>query len=149
MTKHRAISFVADIAAPPSRVFEVMLAPESWQDWTSAFDEESRYEGTWKQGEQIRFLGPGGRGVLCEIEELRPNAYVSLRHLGLLADGAEDRTSEDARAWVGAREIYMFEAVRTGTQLEVELQVPDEFEEYFRETWPEALERLTELCEAE
>lgn len=143
---HR-IQFTADIAAPPQRVYALMTGADSYGDWTAAFCEGSRYEGSWEPGARIRFLAPGGHGMVAEIAENRPGAFVSIRHLGLIHDGVEDTDSPAARAWAPAYENYTFTATPGGTRLVVDQDVTADFEASLREAWPRALARLQAMCE--
>lgn len=145
----KRIEFSTVIHAPASRVWDVMLGPESYRQWTSAFAEGSYYEGSWEQGEKIRFLSPGGEGMVAEIAESRPGEYLSIRHLGFVANGVEDTESEAVRAWAPAYENYTFVAVPEGTRVVVDQDVTAEFEAYMQDAWPRALALLKQLCEAE
>ena len=143
----KRIQFATIIEAPVSHVYELMIAPESYMFWTSAFAEGSTYEGYWDQGQQIRFLSPSGDGMVAEIAENRADEFISVRHLGMIFQGVVDTDSETARAWAPAYENYSFQAVPEGTRLVVDQDVTDEFEGYMNEAWPKALARLKALCE--
>lgn len=143
----KRLHFTLTIAAPISRVWDRMLAPESYKDWTSAFAEGSYYEGSWEQGERIRFLAPSGDGMVAEIAERREHAFLSIRHLGHIVNGVEDYDSPAVRAWAPAYENYSFQAVPGGTELRIDQDISEEYEQYIREAWPRALERLKALCE--
>ena len=56
--------------------------PESYKQWTSAFGDGLYFEGSWQKGQRIRFLTPQGDEVTSEIAEIRPNEFISIRHLG-------------------------------------------------------------------
>ncbi len=79
MPNLKRIQVSADIAAPVARVFQIMLDPDGYRDWTSTFAEGSYYEGSWRQGEKIKFLGPSGGGMLAEVAELRTNEFHQRR----------------------------------------------------------------------
>lgn len=143
----RRLQFTTIIEAPVSRVYALMIAPESYRNWTSAFTEGSTYEGSWDAGQQIRFLSPSGDGMVAEIAENRANQFISIRHLGFIAQGVVDTDSEAVRAWAPAYENYSFQAVPEGTRLVVDQDITDDFEGFMTETWPKALARLKALCE--
>ena len=147
MASKKRLQFSTIIEAPASHVYERMIDPESYQDWTSAFAEGSRFDGSWDQGERIRFVGPSGDGIVSEIAENRPNEFISIRHLGFILKGIDDTQSEAVRAWVPAYENYTFQAVPEGTRLLIELDVTEDFEREMKESWPKALTRLKTLCE--
>lgn len=136
-----------DIAAPPFKVYQMLIGPESYKQWTSAFGDGLYFEGSWQKSERIRFLTPDGHGVISEIAEVRPNEFLSVRHLGYINDdGVEDTSSEAIRAWAPAYENYTFTATPQGTKLTVDQDITDDFES-MPEAWPKALEQLKALCE--
>jgi uncharacterized protein YndB with AHSA1/START domain len=143
----KRLQWSVDIAAPPSTVYETLIGPETYKQWTSAFGEGLYYEGSWQKGERIRFLTPEGHGVVSEIAENRPNEFMSIRHLGYVDDdGVEDTNSEAILAWAPAYENYTFTATPRGTKLIVEQDITEEFDS-MPETWPKALKLLKSLCE--
>ena len=87
--------------------------------------------------------------MVSEIAENRTNEFISIRHLGYIAQGVEDTTSESIRSWAPAYENYTFVAVPEGTKLVVDLDVAPEFEQDMKEAWPKALAQIKQLCEAE
>jgi hypothetical protein len=141
------LQFTLTIAAPLARVWDLMLDPVSYRDWTSAFAEGSYYEGSWEQGARIRFLSPSGDGMVAEIAQRREHEFISIRHLGHIVNGVEDFDSPAVRAWAPAFENYSFKAVPGGTELLIDQDISAEYEQYIREAWPRALQRLKVLCE--
>ena len=71
MSSLKRIQFSETIHAPVPTVWRLMLGPESYRRWTSAFAEGSTFDGAWEQGAKIRFLGPSGDGIVSEIAENR------------------------------------------------------------------------------
>lgn len=147
MSALKRIQFSITISAPVSTVYELMIAPDTYRDWTSAFAEGSRYEGSWDKGQRICFLANSEGGMVSEIAENRPNEFISVKHLGYIVDGKEDTESEAIRAWAPAYENYTFQAVPEGTRLIIDQDATAEFESYLVEAWPKALKRLKVLCE--
>ena len=143
----KTLTFEITIHAPRARVWSTMLEPESYKAWTSAFCEGSYFEGSWDQGAKIRFLSPSGDGMTSVIAENRRHEFVSIRHLGVIAKGVEDTTSEQVRAWAPAYENYRFSDLPDGCRLTVTVDTVPEYEQYMRDTFPKALGLLKELCE--
>ena len=85
--------------------------------------------------------------MVSEIAENRRNGFISIRHLGFIADGKEDTTSEAVRAWAPAYETYAFADAPGGCTLAVTLDTLPEYEDFMRKTFPEALALLKALCE--
>jgi uncharacterized protein YndB with AHSA1/START domain len=148
MTTLQHLRFTTHIAAPVARVWDTMLELDTYRDWTSAFCEDSTFEGAWDQGARIRFLAPSGDGMVAEIAENRRHAFVSIRHLGVIANGVEDTTSEAVQAWAPACENYRFTPEAGGTRLDIEQDIVAEYAAMMDEMWPRALARLKALCES-
>ncbi len=147
--------FEISIKAPKEKVWNVMLAQETYKIWTAAFSAGSYYEGSWEKGAKIKFLGPdssGGPdgGMSSEIADNRPYEFISIHHLGIIKDGVEDTESAEAKSWGEAFENYTFKEHDGVTQLSVDLTMGNgipEFVEYMEKAWPIALAKLKELCE--
>ena len=98
-------------------------------------------------GERIHFLAPSGDGMVSEIAENRPGAYISIRHLGFLVKGVEDTESDAVRAWAPAYENYTFVDKNGGTELSVEMDIESKEKETFDTMWSDALARLKEIAD--
>lgn len=143
----KRLQWTVDIAAPAPKVYQILVGPESYRQWTSAFGDGLYFDGSWQTGQRIRFLTPDGHGVISEIAENRPNEFISVRHLGYIDDdGVEDTGSEAIRTWAPAYENYTFTATPQGTKLTVDQDMTDDFES-MPQAWPEALGKLKTVCE--
>jgi hypothetical protein len=147
MSALKRLQWSIDIAAPTSEVYQNLVGLESYKQWTSAFGDGLYFVGSWKKGQRMRFLTPEGHGVISEIAENSPNEFLSVRHLGYIANGVEDTSSEAIRAWAPAYENYTFTATPQGTKLIVDQDVTEEFESMV-DVWPKALAKLKALCES-
>lgn len=145
---NKTLHYSMFISAPRQHVWDVMLGPEGYKQWTSDFAEGSYYEGSWEQGQKIRFLTPEGEGMFSTIEESRPYEFVAIHHLGTVRNGSEDTQSEEARQWGDAWEKYELRDLNGGTEVIVDVDTPEEMEVFMQETWPKALGRLKATCEA-
>jgi len=148
MPSTKRIQFTAKIKAPAIVVWQHATNHESYMKWASAFAEGSYFDGSWESGAKIMFLAPSGDGMVSEIAESRINEFISIRHLGFIANGIQDTTSEAIRAWAPAYENYTFLTTMEGTSMVVDQDVSVEWEEYITQSWPKALEILKELCES-
>jgi uncharacterized protein YndB with AHSA1/START domain len=144
----KKLHFSEEIRAPRSRVWQTMLADDTYRAWTAPFCEGSHYEGSWNEGDRIRFLAPNGSGMTAVIAESREPEFLSIKHLGEVVEGVEDTTSERVRAWAPAFENYTLSPANGGTEVKVDLDIAPEYEQYMRDTWPKALAKLKTLCEA-
>ena len=145
MTK--TLTFEIAIRAPRPRVWDIMLDPETYKAWTSAFCEGSYFVGSWDEGAKIQFLSPSGDGMTAVIAENRPHEFVSIRHLGVIEKGVEDTSSAKVRAWAPAYENYRVSDLPDGCRLTVAVDTVAEYEQYMRDTFPKALALLKELAE--
>lgn len=140
------------INAPRAHVWDVMLADDTYRDWTSAFTPGSYYKGDWSEGSKILFLGPdpnGGPegGMVSRIRENRLHEFISVEHLGIIQNGIEDTESAAAKAWAPAYENYTFADSNGGTQLTIEMDTQTEEKANFERMWADALARLKTIAE--
>ena len=143
----KTIHFSIQIQASRSHVWQTMLGDVTYRSWTTPFCEGSYFEGSWNTGDRIRFLAPSGSGLTSVIAESRAPEFVSIKHLGEVVDGVEDTTSERVRAWAPTFENYTLNVSAGGTEVQVALDVPSEYEQHMQDTWPKALAQLKSLCE--
>jgi uncharacterized protein YndB with AHSA1/START domain len=143
----KTLTFVVSIQCPRRVVWETMFDPEGYKAWTAAFCEGSHFSGSWEKGQRIRFLAPNGDGMVAVIAENRRYEHVSIRHLGEIAGGVEDTTSEKVKAWAPAHETYTLAESQGGTVVTVDVDVLPQFEQYMTDTFPKAFALLKELCE--
>lgn len=124
-----------------------MLDLDTYREWTGTFHEGSTYEGGWKAGDAIRFVGPNddgtASGLFGTIDESRPAEFVSIRYLGDIDHDVEDRDGPAA----GLHESYAFSEADGVTTLVVELEVPDEWADDMRSMWSRAVLKIKELAE--
>ena len=135
------------IQAPPRQVWATMLQSPTYERWTTVFCEGSRFEGSWDEGQMIRFLNPQGLGMMAEIAAHVPGEFVSIRHLGMIDQGVEDTTSDEALAWVPCFENYTFTDEAGGIRLCVDCDEFGDCANWMAQTWPKALQTLKTLCE--
>ena len=141
------LHFSQTIEAPREKVWHTLIAPESYKAWTAPFMEGSYYEGSWNKGERIRFLAPDGSGMSSVIAEHRPHEYISIKHLGEVKDGVDDLDSESVRRWAPAFENYTLKESAGATEVFIDVDVTPEYEQYMRDKWPAALDKLKALSE--
>lgn len=142
------LQFTARINAPKEKVWNALWEDASYRAWTSAFMEGS-YAKTdnWKEGTKVLFLDPKGSGMVSMVAANKPNEFMSFKHLGEVKEGVEDTTNEKVKGWAGAFENYTLKDAGGKTDLTVEIDITDDFKEYFQNTWPKALEKLKEIAE--
>lgn len=149
----KKIDLSIQIDATPEKVWQTVIGEKTYPIWTEAFGAGSDFQGKWEQGGKVLFAGPGEdgglEGMVSEIAELRPNEYLSIRHLGYLRNGVEDTTSPEIKAWAPSYENYTLTAKDGGTEFTLDMDSQDEFYDMFMMLWPKALERIKELAETD
>jgi uncharacterized protein YndB with AHSA1/START domain len=144
------MQFKIQINAPVSKVFEVMLGKDTFKLWTAVFNPSSDFEGEWKKGSKILFVGTNKEGkregMIGFVRELNQDKFVSIEYVGVLDGGAEITEGPKAKEWFGF-ENYTFEGNGGSTSVTVDIDVNDQMKEYFRETYPKALQKLKEIAE--
>ncbi|MFF1251765.1 SRPBCC domain-containing protein [Pseudarthrobacter sp. NPDC058329] len=147
-TQHFSIT----INAPKEKVWHAMLDDQTYREWTTAFSEGSYFEGAWEEGSKMLFLGPDPEtgvtgGMVSRIARCRPFEFVSIEHLGIMNDGVEDTTSDEARKWAPAYENYTFTEKDGMTELVVDSDTDEEQAAEFEKMWQVGLQRLKEIAE--
>ena len=144
----KTLEYNISIAAPVKKVWDTMLQPKTYQEWVNVSWPDSFYQGEWKQGEKIRFIGDNGSGTLAEITELKPHDTVLAEHIAVLnPGGTEDRESEVAKGWIGINERYTFTERNGKTDIKVTIKTNPAWQKMFDDGWPAALKKLKEMCE--
>jgi len=146
------LHFSITINAPKEKVWHTMLDDKPYREWTAAFNPGSYYKGDWSKGSKILFLGPDPKtgeegGMVSRIAENKPYEFISIEHLGIVKNGVEDTTSEEARKWAPAFENYTFKEKGGATEVLVEMDIEDENKKMFEEMWPKALQKLKGIAE--
>jgi hypothetical protein len=144
----KKISYQITIAAPKQKVWDTMLQPETYNEWTGAGWPGSFYRGEWKKGETIDFLSADGSGTRAKIEGVDAGNFIHSQHVAILLPGGQaDTTSELAKNWVGITENYSFAECNGATSLTVDIYAAPQWEAMFNDGFPQALNKLKEMCE--
>ncbi len=149
------LQYTIRINAPAINVYDIMLGvsnKSTYEQWTALFNPTSTYEGSWLKGNKILFVGTDEQGekggMVSEIVENIPGKFVSIKHIGLLVGGVEQTDGPEIEKWTGGHENYNFEESKGVTTVCVELDMVEDFANYMNETYPKALVKLKEICEA-
>lgn len=149
------LQFSMVIDAPKEKVWEVMLGEDTYPLWTDVFMPDSHFEGDWSEGSKIHFLAPdeSGKmsGAVFRIKENRPCEFLSMENIGMVQGGKEDTSSKEATMYAGAFENYTFKETDGKTEVLVDLvpvmDIPDDYEEMYKNMWHTALQKLKKLAE--
>lgn len=136
------------INASREQVWKVMWNDRNYPEWTAPFAEGSRAETDWQEGSRIIFLNGEGEGMISKIKTREEPELMVFQHLGMVdKEGKEDFDSDKVKKWAGAEEIYHYRTENGNTTLEVEMDVDEEYKDYFEKVWPQALQKVKELAE--
>jgi uncharacterized protein YndB with AHSA1/START domain len=140
-------TFKVTIDAPRETVWDILWNDETYREWTSVFSEGSRADTDWNEGSKVLFLDGKGNGMVSTIARKKAPELMSFKHLGEVHDGVEDLTSAKVSEWSGALETYTLRNVNEKTEMSVEMDLADEFKDYFLETFPKALDKVKSIAE--
>ncbi|MGE0569468.1 MAG: SRPBCC domain-containing protein [Bacteroidia bacterium] len=150
----KKLQFKVNINAPVTKTYDFMLGlknKSTYEQWTALFNPTSTYEGNWDKGSKILFLGVDEKGekggMVSRIAENIPNQFVSIQHYGLFKADKEITEGPEVEKWANGFENYTFEGNDETTTVTVDLDTSEDFAGYINETYPNALNKLKELCE--
>ena len=137
------LKFSVSINAPKEKVWSTLWDDNTYRQWTAAFMEGSYAESDWNEGSSILFLSRGGDGMFAVIEKKIPNEQMSFKHMGEIKNGVQE-----PKEWAGATENYYLSESNGITELKVEMDTSGgEMENYFKETFPKALDKVKQIAE--
>jgi hypothetical protein len=146
------MQFKTEIQADKAKVYQMMLEKEGYRQWTSVFNPSSDYEGSWNKGDKISFIGVNKEGkkegMVGLIKENIPQEFVSIEYIGMLDNGQEVTEGPVVEDWLGSFENYTFSGNNGQSTVTVDVDVHEQMSDYFKTTYPKALEKLKEICEA-
>ena len=140
-------TFNVSIDAPRTKVWDILWNDDTYREWTSVFSEGSQVQTDWEKGSKVLFLDGNGSGMTSVIADKIPNEYMSFKHMGEVKDGVEDFDSAASKGWAGSMENYTLKDADGKTDLIVELDINNEYKDYFMNTFPKALNKVKEIAE--
>lgn len=150
----KKLQFTISIHAPAAKIYDIMLGitrKSTYEQWTSIFNATSTYEGSWDKGAKILFVGvdqKGERGgMVSRIADNIPNRFVSIQHYGLLKGDQEITEGPEVDEWANGFENYSFNESNGITTVTVDVDTTEDFLDYMNEKYPQALQKLKEICE--
>ncbi|HET6245401.1 MAG: SRPBCC domain-containing protein [Bacteroidetes bacterium] len=143
----KKLKFSINIKASKEKIWSVLWDDKSYRVWTSVFSQGSYVQTDWKEGSKVLFLTPKGDGMYSEIVTNRPNEFMAFKHIGEVKNSKEQPIDEKTSTWTGSLENYLLQNEGEFTKLIVELDAFADFQDYFNETFPKALEKVKELSE--
>lgn len=140
------MQFTIDIHATKQTVWGVLWQDASFREWAGIVDPGTYMKGELKEGSEVQFISAiNGYGVTSLVEKLTPGEFLQLRHE---SDTQDAGTQEREKEWTGGTETYTLTENDGTTSLTVAFGVPLKMVDYFKDTYPKALQRVKELAEA-
>lgn len=151
----KRFKYEISIQRPAGLVYDHMLGlgnKSTYEEWTTIFSPTSTYEGNWDEGSKILFVSVNDNGekagMVSRILENSVNKFVSIQHYGILKSGEEITEGPDVEEWSGGLENYSFKKeAEDVTTVFIEIDAAEEHEEYMNNLYPNALQKLKEICE--
>jgi uncharacterized protein YndB with AHSA1/START domain len=136
------VAFSIRIDAPKEKVWDSLWSDAGYRKWTAPFAEGSYAETDWQEGSKIKFLSPDGGGMYGIIQSKIPFVQMSFQHHGEIKRGVEE-----SQEWAGAMEQYYLTEINGTTELRVTMDITEDFQSYFNETFPKALAIVKQMAE--
>lgn len=137
--------FSINIEASREKVWKILWDDKTLRDWANIIDEGTYMVGELKEGNEVQFISSvSGYGVTSLVEKLIQNELVVFRQM---ADTKDNGENEREKEWTGGIERYSLANNDNSTMLTVDIDVPSEQEETFKDVMPKALQRIKILAE--
>lgn len=141
------LRFETELEAPKEKVWDVLWEDSTYREWTSVFSEGSHAVSDWKEGSKVLFLSGSGDGMYSRIAKRIPGEFMSFQHIGEISEGKVQPMTDESKEWSGAMENYSLSETNGKTTIEVEIDMMEDHVDYFRKTFPIALEKVKEIAE--
>ena len=141
MIKHQ---FKIVLNAARNKVWNSLWQIDNYRNWTSAFTEGSDVKTDWQEGSEIIFHNGKGNGMYSIIEKMKEPSIMTFKHLGEIKNNERQKEG----SWSGAKESYILSEEGDKTQLIIEMDMDEEWKDYFLKTWPVALEKIKTIAES-
>lgn len=145
----KKIHFNIKIEAPKERVWNTLWEDNTYKKWASVFSEGSHAVTDWQEGSKVLFLSKDGDGMYSTITKKIPNKYMEFKHLGVVKNKKEEPLDDETKKWSGALENYTLKEAKGLTELTVDMDVAEDYENYFKETLPKALNKVKVIAESD
>ncbi len=143
----KEMQFQVEINTSKEKVWDTLWQDKTFREWAGLIDPGTYMVGNLKEGNEVQYISSeNGYGVTSLVEKLTTNEFLLLRHS---ADTQSSGKQEREKEWTGGTESYALSEEDGITTLTVAFDVPPELEDYFKDNYPKALERVKELAERE
>ncbi|HSD15485.1 MAG TPA: hypothetical protein VLB74_12615 [Flavobacterium sp.] len=143
----KKIKFTVVIGASKEKVWNVLWNDDTYQKWTSVFSEGSKAVSDWKEGSKIHFLDANNNGMFSMIDKRVENEIMNFKHIGNVKDGVEQPLDAATEIWSGSMENYALSETDGITTLKTEMDIIEDYQDFFNEKFPLALDLVKKMAE--
>lgn len=145
----KTLQFTKEIKASAQKVWDTLWNDTTYPQWTDAFNPGggSAVQSDWKVGGRTLFVDRKGNGMISTIKTKNEPYDIVFEHLGEIADGKEDTTSEKVKNWAGSLEEYHLSEEDGITKLKASVQTVEEWEEILNKGFTKGLDEVKRLSE--
>jgi hypothetical protein len=142
----KELQFVIEINAPKEKVWDTLWQDETFRERAGLIDPGTYMVGDLQEDSEVQFISAeNGYGVTSLVAKLIPGEFLLLKHQ---ADTQGSGEQEREKEWTGGKESYLLEEKDGVTTLTAAFDVPSELENYFKDNYPKALEKIKTLTES-
>ncbi|MCU7694295.1 SRPBCC domain-containing protein [Haoranjiania flava] len=142
------LSFEKKINAPAQKVWDALWSKDTYTIWTKYFSPGSSMQSDWKVNGRTYFTDASKKnGIVSTIIKMNKPTEIVFEHIGILKDGEEDVSSDEAKSFAGALESYHL-AEDGITTLTGSVETAEEYEEMMRSGFEKGFEEVRKLAEA-
>jgi uncharacterized protein YndB with AHSA1/START domain len=141
----KPITFTVKINASKEKVWDTLWQDKTLRQWAGIIDPGTHMVGELKENEEVQYISGNGYGVTSLVEKLIPGEYLVLRHE---ADTQDAGTRKRKKQWTGGKETYQLAEQKGITTLTIAFDVPQELEDTFNVSYPEAMRCIKTLSES-
>lgn len=139
------MQFTIEINTTKETVWDTLWQDETFREWAGIIDPGTYMVGDLAEGNEIQFISAeNGYGVTSLVEKVTEGEFLLLKHRADTQDTGKQLREEE---WTGGEESYSLTEKDGVTTLTAAFDVPSEMEEYFKDTYPKALEQVKVLAE--
>ena len=147
----KTLQFSKEINAPIQKVWSSLWNEDTYPQWTAPFNPDpngvSTMQSDWNVGGKTLFLASNGDGMVSTIKSITEPYNIIFEHLGEVAGGIEDTTSEKVKSWAGSLEEYHLSEENGITTLKASVQTAEEWEEMMNNGFTQGLEIVKKIAE--
>jgi uncharacterized protein YndB with AHSA1/START domain len=135
------------INAPKETVWEVLLQDKYNTQWYAAFNPGTKATTDWQLGSRATFTDNNNAGITGIITENKPYEILAMEYDGEVVNNVPVFDSEMANLMKGSKEVYILAEKDGRTQLDISLDMGEDYFDMMSEQWEKALEIIKELSE--